>query len=244
MNYRILLIVFINLIIIGYQVFEKKISWDFGLMFFLILTAISILIFSFIQILKENSALLKPIKRRYELDMAKRRAIIVNYNSIAIAILMAIGQFYLCATSTEDVDVISYSYFGILFCSNFLRMIPESFRNQNTSYGGIFLIILFSIIIFGLYYINQRHEILYIIIASYSGLIYHIFHANDMQIKRNSQYGGCMVLAFFIVIIISVIEMKQASFYVMSRYNLYYFFNGLYFLVSAGIDYNSQKMID
>lgn|GEM_PF-2505878 len=186
------------------------------------------------------------IKKQYHKDMALRKAIKVDYKVIIILIILAMIQFYLCFSTREKYDEIQFSYFGILFFTSTLRLVPDAANNENMGKSGsIFLTLVFSVFILGLYVLNPTTEILYIIIASYINLAYHLLFADKKQIERNTTRGGCMMLIFvFLIVIATIISINSNLFTNFSKdYNMYYFFNGIYFLAASWIEYTAQKQV-
>ncbi|TDG35170.1 hypothetical protein EZJ43_14815 [Pedobacter changchengzhani] len=196
--------------------------------------------------MKENPDIFEQIKTKYKADMALRKALPVNYLPIFILIGVAIFQFYLCATEWQVNEKIEYTYFAILFFTCTLTLIPEAVSDKKMGKSAAILItVIFSLIISGLYTINPIPKIFYIVIFAYLNVIYHLIFANQKQIEKNTTSGGCMLLLFILVIAIaSILAFNSSMFRVFAnKYNMYYFFNGLYFIAMSWINYNTQKHV-
>lgn len=199
-----------------------------------------------IKKLWDKPLIMELVKKQYRRDTALQKEIKVDYKVIVSLIILAMIQFYLCFSTTNKDDGIQFSYFGILFFLSTLRLVPDAANNENMGrLGAIFLTVAFSVFILGLYIFNPTTEILYIIVASYINLAYHLLFANKKQIERNTTRGGCMMLIFILLIVIATIISISSNLFVnfSKDYNMYYFFNGIYFLTASWIEYTAQKQI-
>ncbi|MBE9601946.1 hypothetical protein [Pedobacter sp. MC2016-24] len=199
-----------------------------------------------IKKLLDKHLIMELVKKQYRRDIALQKTIKVDYKVIVSLIILAVIQFYLCFSTMNKGDGVQFSYFGILFFSSTLRLVPDAASNENLGrLGAIFLTVAFSVFIIGLYIFNPTTEILYIIVASYINLAYHLLFADKKQIARNTTRGGCMMLIFILLIVVaSLISINSNLFVNFSKdYNTYYFFNGIYFLAAGWIEYTAQKQV-
>ena len=113
---------------------------------------------------------------------------------------------------------------------------PEAVNDKKKGkLGAILITVIFSALIIGLYLLNPLTEIFYIVIFAYLNIIYHLVFANQKEIEKNAISGGCMLLLFILVIIFTIFLAINSSTFqnFADEYNMYYFFNGLYFLAMA-----------
>jgi MFS family permease len=233
-------IIVASLFLSGNKIMQVTGDW-----IFLVPVIIIVLIISIgIKKVLDKPLIMELVKKQYHSDIALQKAIKVDYKVIVSLIILAIIQFYLSFSTTDKYDGVQFSYFGILFFTSTLGFVPDAANDRNMGrLGAIFLTIVFSIFILGLYIFNPTTEILYIIVASYINLAYHLLFADGKQIERNTTRGGCMVLIFVLLIVITTIISINSNLFInfSKDYNMYYFFNGIYFLAASWIEYTAQK---